>query len=74
MPIETVHRWHVHVWATSPRIVRLAFEKDGFRVEPWPYNANPATRFTVSHSSAAAVTLWILKYDWIAQHVSIEDI
>ena len=74
MQLDTVHRWHVRVWGTSPRIVRKSFEHSGFAVDPLPENIFKQSLITVSHASAAAITVWLLKHAQLAQHVTIEDV
>ena len=74
MTINTIHRWHVRVRSTSPRIVGKSFELCGFAVDPLPENIFKQSSITVSHSSAAAITVWLLKHAQLAQCVTIEDI
>ena len=74
MTINTVHRWHVRVVDTSPTLVRKSFEHSGFGVDVMPDTSHTRMQFTVSHSSASAVTVWLLKHPTIAQHVTILDI
>lgn len=75
MSIEVLHRWHVYVESPAllPTVCR-AFKKDGFRVNALPQQPNKFARCTVSHSSAGAITLWLLKNNSIVKRVMIVDI
>ena len=74
MPIESVHRWHVRVWGTSPTLVRKSLQHCGFSIDVMPEAAHTRMQFTVCHAHASAVTVWLLKHAQIAQHVTVIDI
>ena len=71
MPIESVHRWHVSVHSTSPTLVRKSLQHCGFVIDVMPHTR---MHFTVCHAHASAVTVWLLQFDQLAQHVTIEDV
>lgn len=74
MPIDTVHRWHVQVHSTSPTQVRKSLQHCGFSIDVMPDTAHTRMQFTVCHTHASAVTVWLLKCAQIAQHVTITDV
>lgn len=76
MHLEHTHCWHVQVVDCSPRAVRMAFAAQGFTVD-LPQTSTFLepfhTRFTVAHTAAGAVTLWLLKHEQLARSVTITE-
>jgi hypothetical protein len=62
--VEQRYRWHISCvddsWRPYLWIVQLQLQSQGFTVDPLPTAV--CSLLTISHSSAGAVTLYLLRY------------